>query len=90
MSRKPKSPGGDTDMRIGVSPAEQELLDIIESNRDSLSPLGSFHLVETGSKDAAAALRADPGRGMASRRRSKALEAAARLLLAVEQMDAAA
>lgn len=90
MSWKPKSPGGETDMRIGVSRVEHELLDLIEAQRAALSPLGPDTLVRSGAKDAAAALRADPACGNAARRRAKALEAAARLLLAVEQMGVSA
>jgi hypothetical protein len=91
MSRKPKSPAACmTDMRIGVTPVEHELLDLITANRAALSPLGPGHLIDTGAKDAAAALRADPARGLAARRREKALAAAARLLLAVEQMGVSA
>lgn len=78
------------DMRVGVTEIEHELLDLIEANRSALAPLGPGHLVSTGAKDAAAALRADPARGMATRRREKALAAAARLLLAVEAMDVGA
>ena len=91
MSRKPKSPAACmTDMRIGVTPVEHELLDLITAKRTALSPLGPDTLVSAGAKDAAAAVRADPARGMAARRRAKALDAAVRLLLAVEQMGVSA
>ena len=91
MSRKPKCPrGADTDMRIGVTKAEHELLDLIASSRADVEKAGGFYLIEAGAKAAGAALRADPSRGMGSRRRDKALEAAALLLLAVEYQDASA
>lgn len=87
MSRKIETPFT-TDLRQGVTEVQHELLDLIAANGDALGRLGSRHLVETGSKDAAAALRANPETGNARRRRAKAIEAAARLILAVEAMDA--
>jgi hypothetical protein len=74
--------------RNACSAVEHELLDMLDANRGHLSMLGGHHLVETASKDAAAALRANPDTGMGIRRREKALSAAVRLILAVEQMDA--
>jgi hypothetical protein len=87
MSRKISSIHG-ADLRQGVSEVQHELLDLIEANALQMALLASRHLVETGSKDAAAALRANPETGNGRRRRAKALEAAARLILAVEAMDA--
>lgn len=76
------------DLRQGVTEVQHELLDLVEANAAALLPLGSRALVETGSKDAASALRANPETGNGKRRRAKALEAAVRLILAVEAMDA--
>lgn len=79
-----------TDIRQGASDVAHEVLDMLEAAgaMPLLVKLGSSHLVETGSKDAAAAFRAKPDAGMKSRRREKALSAAVRLILAVELMDA--
>lgn len=89
MSRKVGKPTPHlVDMRIGVSEIEHELLDLIDAARGAINTGSSGEQIAAASKDAAAALRADPATGNGQRRRSKALDAAVRLLLAVEAMDA--
>jgi hypothetical protein len=88
LSRKPKSPaGGETDMRIGVSPAEHELLDLADPYLSHHDQLTAEELLEFAVKAAQAALRARPDTGMGARRRAKALEAAALLLCSVQLQD---
>lgn len=79
MSHKPIGPiNCNSDMRIGVSRVEHELLDALDGERSAALDRDGFLL--TGRTYAALAHeRAD---------RALALQAAARLLLAVEQMDA--
>ena len=77
MSHKPRSPGGETDLRIGVSKAEHILLDLVDRLRQMGGPQPCLGEI------AEQWLGHEPGKVTPER----ALELAARVVLAVEQME---
>jgi hypothetical protein len=80
MSHKPRSPGGETDMRIGVSKAEHRLLDAINSLRNAGEPHQTFEEIAEQWLGVEGQML-DPQR---------MLELAARVVLATEKLDAGA
>jgi hypothetical protein len=89
MSRHP-TVYPNSDMRIGVSAVEHKVLDEVVSMIGRMSGSPTDCLLDFAVKAAQAALRAKPEVGKAGIRRANALDAAALLIVALEQMDAGA
>ena len=90
MSRKPLGPiNCNSDMRVGVVPAEHDVLDLVDEIED-LSRKGMLYNSSENCVALArtAALRADPDLSRGEDVRGKAVEAAALLVFAVKLMDA--
>lgn len=75
-----------TDLRQGVTAAEQIVLDRANAIEGASTDPAEYHL-RLAARAAAAAVRADPCNGNGRRRVTQAIDAAAHLLAALNKMD---